>query len=62
MFDNNEQNDDCLDQVEANGENEHPLFTLLKKSLPTPSDDAVITFLNSSFSTKTKAKTERFHL
>ena len=27
-------------QVEVNGENEHPLFTFLKKSLPAPSDDS----------------------
>merc|ERR1719250_26091 len=26
-------------QVEANGENEHPIFTYLKKELPHPSDD-----------------------
>jgi len=28
-----------FDKVEVNGENEHPLFTHLKKALPTPSDD-----------------------
>lgn len=31
---------EMFDKVEVNGENEHPLFTYLKKSLPTPSDDA----------------------
>merc|ERR1712032_632898 len=31
---------DMFDKVEVNGENEHPLFTFLKKSLPTPSDDS----------------------
>jgi len=28
-----------FDKVDVNGGNEHPLFTLLKKSLPTPHDD-----------------------
>jgi len=28
-----------FDKVEVNGENEHPLFTYLKKNLPTPSDE-----------------------
>jgi glutathione peroxidase len=28
-----------FDKVEVNGENEHPLFTFLKKEMPTPSDD-----------------------
>jgi len=28
-----------FDKVEVNGENEHPLFTYLKKAMPTPSDD-----------------------
>ena len=27
--------------MEANGENEHPLFTCLKKALPVRSDDSV---------------------
>ena len=49
MFDNDEQNDDCLDQVKANGENEHPLFTLLKKSLPTPCDDTESLMSNPKF-------------
>jgi len=31
---------EMFDKVEVNGENEHPLFTYLKKNLPTPSDDA----------------------
>eukprot|EP00092_Neocalanus_flemingeri_P066466 GFUD01080977.1.p2 GENE.GFUD01080977.1~~GFUD01080977.1.p2 ORF type:complete len:138 (+),score=41.55 GFUD01080977.1:64-477(+) len=31
---------EMFDKVEANGENEHPLFTFLKKELPAPSDDA----------------------
>merc|ERR1719219_223796 len=31
---------DMFDKVEVNGENEHPLFTFLKKSLPAPSDDS----------------------
>lgn len=31
---------EMFDKIEVNGENEHPLFTLLKKQLPTPSDDA----------------------
>eukprot|EP00088_Acartia_fossae_P019277 TRINITY_DN21243_c0_g2_i1.p1 TRINITY_DN21243_c0_g2~~TRINITY_DN21243_c0_g2_i1.p1 ORF type:complete len:138 (-),score=25.58 TRINITY_DN21243_c0_g2_i1:215-628(-) len=30
---------DMFDKVEVNGDNEHPLFTFLKKNLPTPSDD-----------------------
>jgi len=30
---------DIFDKVEVNGENEHPLFTLLKKALPMPHDD-----------------------
>merc|ERR1712215_388590 len=31
---------EMFDKVEANGENEHPLFTFLKKELPAPSDDS----------------------
>jgi len=30
---------EMFDKVEVNGENEHPLFTYLKKQLPAPSDD-----------------------
>jgi len=30
---------ELFDKVEANGENEHPLFAYLKKELPHPSDD-----------------------
>ena len=30
---------ELFDKVEVNGENEHPLFTMLKKALPAPSDD-----------------------
>jgi len=29
-----------MDKVEANGENEHPVFKWLKKNLPHPSDDS----------------------
>jgi len=30
---------DLFDKIEVNGANEHPLFSLLKKELPAPSDD-----------------------
>jgi len=40
---------DLFDKVEANGENEHPLFTFLKKSLPTPSDDTESLMSNPKF-------------
>ena len=40
--------DDLL-QVEANGENEHPLFKFLKRSLPAPADDTENLMSNPQF-------------
>ena len=36
-------------QVEANGENEHPIFKFLKKELPAPSDDSESLMSNPQF-------------
>lgn len=36
-------------QVEANGENEHPMFKFLKRSLPTPADDTESLMSNPQF-------------
>jgi len=35
--------------VEANGENEHPLFSLLKRELPAPADDTESLMTNPQF-------------
>ena len=35
--------------MEANGENEHPVFKFLKKALPQPSDDAESLMANPQF-------------
>ena len=35
--------------MEANGENEHPIFKFLKKSLPHPSDDSESLMSNPQF-------------
>ena len=36
-------------QVEANGENEHPIFKFLKRSLPAPGDDTESLMSNPQF-------------
>ena len=36
-------------EVEANGDNEHPIFKYLKKSLPQPSDDPESLMANPQF-------------
>jgi len=40
---------DLFDKVEVNGANEHPLFSLLKKELPTPHDDTESLMSNPQF-------------
>ena len=40
---------ELFDKVEVNGENEHPLFKLLKKALPAPSDDTESLMSNPNF-------------
>merc|ERR1711874_590913 len=40
---------DIFDKVEANGENEHPLFKFLKRSLPAPADDTENLMSNPQF-------------
>nr|ALS05140.1 selenium-dependent glutathione peroxidase [Paracalanus parvus]ALS05147.1 selenium-dependent glutathione peroxidase [Paracalanus parvus] len=40
---------ELFDKVEANGENEHPIFKFLKKSLPIPSDDPESLMSNPQF-------------
>merc|ERR1712107_472806 len=40
---------EMFDKDDANGENEHPLFKYLKKSLPVPSDDAESLMANPQF-------------
>merc|ERR1711890_4684 len=40
---------EMFDKVEVNGENEHPLFTLLKKALPAPHGDTESLMANPHF-------------
>jgi len=40
---------EMFDKVEANGDNEHPIFKFLKKSLPQPSDDPESLMANPQF-------------
>jgi len=40
---------EMFDKVEVNGENEHPLFTLLKEALPAPHDDTESLMANPHF-------------
>ena len=38
-----------FDKVDANGENEHPIFKLLKRALPAPADDTENLMANPQF-------------
>lgn len=47
---------EIFDKVEVNGENEDPLFTFLKKSLPVPSDAQGVSLGNPKFITWSPVK------